>query len=363
MAEPLKVLLLAGRIEVRATSAYTLRLLENLGEHEISSWMVCSDASRVPPEKRNRLPVYEYRFFDRPLWGRVVLEAIRRNWQQSPPDVIHVQSPWVYPQGLWLARQWGRPVIMTVPTSLPSRNRFPEVGGRCRKVIAISRSVADDLVRRNRIPAEHIEVIHSGVDIPRLENEEEILSSEHGAVIGTAGPLEATKGLPFFLGAAARVARECPECEFLVSGAGPEEHNLRRLARNLRLSGHVTFVSQLYDFGMSLDAMDIFCLPSLQQGLGVTMLEAMSRGRPVIATSVGGVDSIITDGVTGLIVPPSNSEKLAERMLELLRDPQRARTIGAAGRRFVQDEFRVDRMVEATAAVYRTMVPAGAAAA
>ena len=361
MAEPLKVLLLAGRFEVRASCAYTLRLLEHLGGHGIDSWMVCSDAAKISPEQRGRLPIHEYRYFDRPLWGRVVLEAIRRNWHSSPPDVIHLQSPAVYQQGLWLARAWGRPVIMTVATSLPSRNRFPDVGGRCRKVIAISRSVADDLTRRNRVPSEHVVVIPSGVDVPAMQDEHGVLADDRGPVIGTAGPLEATKGLPFFLGAAARVVRECPDCEFLISGAGPEEHNLRRLARNLKLGGHVTFVSQLFDFEMSLDAMDIFCLPSLQQGLGVTMLEAMIRGRPVIATGVGGVDSVITDGVTGLTVPPSNSEKLAERMLELLNDPERARKIGEAGRQFVREEFSVERMVAETAAVYRTTVPAGAA--
>lgn len=362
MAEPLKVLLLAGRFEVRASCAYTLRLLEHLGDHGIQSLMVCSDAARIDPERRAALPIHEYRRFERPLWGRVVLEGIRRNWQDSPPDVIHLQSPAVYGAGLWLARRWGRPMVMTVARTLSSRTRFSEVGGRCRRVIAISQSVADDLVRRNRIPAKYVEVIHSGVEVPGRDREEGVLEAGQGPVVGTAGPLEATKGLPFFLGAAARVVRECADCEFLVSGAGPEEHNLRRLARNLKLSGHVTFVSQLYDFEMSLEAMDIFCLPSLQQGLGVTMLEAMVRGRPVIATSVGGVDNIITDGLTGLNVPPSDSQQLADRILELLRDPERARTIGQAGQKFVLEEFGVGQMVEKTAATYRGLVPAGVAA-
>ena len=176
-------------------------------------------------------------------------------------------------------------------------------------------------------------------------------------------PVEAAKGLPFFLGAAARIIREYPECEFLISGGGPEEHNLRRLARSLGLSGAVTFVSNLYDFTTSIDAMDIFCLPSLQQGLGVTMLEAMARGKPVIATGVGGVHSIVKDGRTGLVVPPSDSERLAARILELLRDPPLARRIGAAGRAVVREQFRVDRMVRETADLYREIVPAGVAVA
>jgi glycosyltransferase involved in cell wall biosynthesis len=363
MSDPLDILLLAGRFEVRASSAYTIRLLEHLPGQGVKAAMICSDARRIAPERRSSLPIREYPRFDRPLWGRVVLEAIRRDRQDDPPDLVHIQSPAVYPQGLWLARQWGRPVVLTVATSLFSRARLPEVGGRCRRIIAISRAVADDLIRLNRVPAAFVTVIHSGVEAPEPIPGSEILAPGRQPVIGTAGPLEASKGLPFFLGAAARVARERPDCEFLVGGAGPEEHNLRRLARSLDLTGQVTFAPNLFDFGAAIDAMDIFCLPSLQQGLGVTMLEAMARGKPVIATGVGGTAGIVTDGVTGLVVPPSDSERLADRILELLREPERARALGEAGRQVVREQFRIDYMVGETARLYREIVPAGAAAA
>ena len=131
------------------------------------------------------------------------------------------------------------------------------------------------------------------------------------------GPLEAVKGHVFFLGAAQRVAAAHPETEFLVAGAGPEEENLRRLARELGINHNVTFASNLYDFSASLAAMDIFCLPSLRQGLGTIMLEAMALGRPVIASGVGGIYSVVRNNETGLVVPPSDSAALAERILEL----------------------------------------------
>jgi glycosyltransferase involved in cell wall biosynthesis len=85
------------------------------------------------------------------------------------------------------------------------------------------------------------------------------------------------------------------------------------------------------------------------------MLEAMARARPVIATGVGGVYSAIRDNETGLVVPPSESGRLAERILELLDDPLRARAIGEAGRRLVREEFGVGRMVERTAELYRAV--------
>jgi len=175
-------------------------------------------------------------------------------------------------------------------------------------------------------------------------------------VVGSAGPLEAVKGFPFLLGAAQRVLAVESNVEFLLAGAGPEEGNLRRLARELEISTSVTFISNLFDFSTSLAAMDIFCLPSLQQGLGTIMLEAMALGRPVIATSVGGVYSVVRDNETGLAVPPSDSGRLAERILELLRDPVRARALGESGRRLVIEQFGVEQMVDQTAALYREIL-------
>ena len=171
------------------------------------------------------------------------------------------------------------------------------------------------------MPCELISVIHSGVDTDEAVSEVNVLEANRVPIVGTAGPLEAVKGFPFFLGAAARVLATGRDVEFVIAGAGPEESNLRRLACELRIDSRVTFVPNLFEFDDALSAMDIFCLPSLQQGIGTIMLEAMAMGRPVIATRVGGVHRVVRDNDTGLLVPPSNSEALAQRIEELLDDP------------------------------------------
>jgi glycosyltransferase involved in cell wall biosynthesis len=208
---------------------------------------------------------------------------------------------------------------------------------------------------------EIVTVISSGVDLRVEPRAEPILDPGHVPIIGTAGPLEAVKGLPFFLGAASRVLQTGRDVEFLIAGAGPEEANLRRLARELGIASKVTFVPYLLNFAESLSAMDIFCLPSLQQGLGTIMLEAMALGIPVIASRVGGVYSVIHDQHNGLLVPPSNSRQLADRMLELLCDPLRARHIGENGRELVREDFGLHRMVSQTVDPYQ-QVMAGAPA-
>ena len=112
------------------------------------------------------------------------------------------------------------------------------------------------------------------------------------------------------------------------------------------------------DLRESLAATDIFVLPSLQQGLGTIMLEAMALGRPVIATGVGGIASVIHHGETGLIVPPQNSGELARRILELLDQPARARALGARARELVTAQYDVETMVQQTLQVYRDIAAA-----
>ncbi|MFO0917554.1 MAG: glycosyltransferase family 4 protein, partial [Planctomycetaceae bacterium] len=228
------------------------------------------------------------------------------------------------------------------------------------RVIAVSDAVRNHLVERYQVPRDLISVVSSGVMCNRAEPPPAILNPGKVPVVGTAGPLEAVKGFPYFLGAAAHVLATGRDVEFLIAGAGPEERNLRRLAQELGVTDHITFVPNLTDFDEALEATDIFCLPSLQQGLGTIMLEAMALGRPVIATRVGGVFQVIQDGKTGLLVPPTDSRQLADRILQLLDHPEEARRLGQSARAEVAGQFHVERMIEQTVKIYREVLESNA---
>ncbi|MCH9655550.1 MAG: glycosyltransferase family 4 protein [Planctomycetes bacterium] len=350
---PIDVLLFAGPFEVRGTSAYTLRLAQHAINYGINTCVVCPDAAKVDPRIRSNLEMREYRNLNVPLLGQIVLRLVKQELLKQPPDLIHIQSRHVLPQGQWLARKIKRPFILTVNDYLQSDEKLRIDLRWCRGIITVSESVKKDLLARTSLPEELILVIPSGVHVPDHSQLLPVLSQDHQPVVGTAGPLEAIKGLPYFLGAASRVLAVNPNVQFLISGAGPEESNLRYLARDLEISENVTFVSNLYDFSISLEAMDIFCLSSLRQGLGTIMLEAMSLAKPVIATGVGGIYSVIRDGETGLVVPPSNSEALTNSILTLLEDPLKARAMGESARELVRQEFRVETMVERTVEQYK----------
>jgi glycosyltransferase involved in cell wall biosynthesis len=352
--DQLNALLVAGRFEVRGATSYTLRLAEHLGDRGVRTTIVCSDAGGIESARRARLTVLEFPHVDLPVIGRLLREWVVLPFHETPPDLIHIQSRQQLGLGSWIARRLQRPFVVTVHDFPPTRQRFDRHFGR--KVIAVSDSVRDAVLEAWRLSTDDVTVIHSGVETDPAGTSLPVLEPGHIPVIGTAGPLEAVKGIPYFLSAAQKVSKIREDVQFLIAGAGPEEANLRRLARKLKIDRQVTFAPNLRDFGPSVAAVDVFCLPSLQQGLGSIMLEAMAMGKPVIASAVGGIHSVIHDGETGLLVPPSHSGPIAERILELLHDPVRARAIGEAGRAFVKHEFRLETMVERTAELYHQVL-------
>ncbi len=355
MTAPPLILLLAGPFALRGTSAYTLRLAENLPQHGFRVKIITPNAQRLVAKRRAELPIAEYPRLVTPFIGRVVRHWMLQDLLKDPPALVHIQSRRMLPLGTWLARRLGCSFILTVHDFLPQRERLPFAETWGRHVIAVSEPVQEDLLKRSRLSPKRMSVIHSGVDSDSAATSP-VLEPHRRPVIGTTGPLEASKGLPYFLGAAQRILAEGVDAEFLVAGSGPEEANLRRLARELGIAEHVTFVPNILDLNTSLTAIDIFCLPSLRQGLGTIMLEAMALGRPVIASGIDAVDLIIKDNETGLIVPPSQSEPLAQRMLELLRDPLRARRIGEAAKQMVLRDFNVEVMIQKTTNVYRDIL-------
>ena len=350
------VLLVSGRFQVRGSSVQTINLARHLPEVGFHARIVCPDAGQIPPSRRQELDVTEIGQLDVPILRPIVRRLFLRELRRKPPVLVHVQQRSALPLGQWLAGHLERPLVVSVHDYLAPKEVLPIDQIWARRVIAVSDSVRTELIERAQLPERLVSVIHSGVEHPHEETLRQVFGDGQTPVIGTAGPLEAAKGLHFFLRAIPRVLAAHRPVEFLIAGAGPEEHQLRRLAEDLGVTEFLTFVPNVFDLSTSLSAMDIYCLPSTKQGLGTIMLEAMARAKPVIASRVGGVYGVVTHDETGLLVPPSDSEALSEAIIELLRDPERARAIGRTARERVLNDFPVSRMVEQTALLYREVV-------
>lgn len=353
--EPRKILLLAPRFEARGICAYTVRLARGLGRRDFDPCVVTPDASSLDPRIRAEIGVNEWGFCDVPFWGPL-LSRLRADLAESDrPQLIHVQSPRMLALGNDLARRFERPYVLTMH-HLGDGERIAIDRRWCRRVIAASETLARELAGRGGLPASLISVVPPGVEVDAEARACLPLDAGHVPVIGTAGPLESGKGLSWFLGAARLVLADFPEVEFMIAGAGREEANLRRLARELQIAPQVTFAPYLTDFRVSLEAMDIFCLPAVRRGLSAIMLEAMALGRPVVATSLGDIDDVLEHGVNGLLAPPENLQALADCLLQLLRNPVQARGLGKSGRESVRHNFSVDQMVDQTVEIYRAVL-------
>jgi glycosyltransferase involved in cell wall biosynthesis len=351
------VILVAGPLQVRGTSSYTLRLAELLPNYGYSPVIVSPDLASLPEEARPKCPTYEHLLLSSPLFRPLIHGLVAQDAASHKPTLVHIQSRHAINFGFTLAKRLDLPCIVTIHDHERGLARsMTAAQARLKRVIAVSSSVKDSIASEHSLDQDLITVIHSGVTIPDLIDNSEVLGSRRIHVVGTAGRLEESKGFPFFIKAARKVLDAGNDVEFLIAGTGPEERRLRALARQLKLTNHLTFITNLPDFRSAIRAMDIFCLPSLMQGLGTVMLEAMSLARPVIATGVGGITSIVRDDETGLVVPAADSEALANRILELLRDPIRARAIGSAARQQVIEAFDATQMVELTTNEYRAAI-------
>jgi glycosyltransferase involved in cell wall biosynthesis len=183
-------------------------------------------------------------------------------------------------------------------------------------------------------------------------------SASHVVLI--TGHLSDVKGYPTFLRAAARLARQLPNCLFLAlggetTGPGPLAR-FTSLAAELGIRDRVSFLGFRSDVADVLRAADIVVLPSLDEGLPLAVLEAMACAKPVIATPVGGVPEAVVDELTGILVPPSDSESLAAAMLRLLQDRDLAGRMGNAGMRRAQEYFSVRRLVAEVEALYEQAI-------
>lgn len=350
---PERILLIAGDLSFRGSSILALRLARGLQIQGTDTVLICTHIGHVDRSLLSGFPVHELPGYSLPVWSRIVRRSVLRNLTSQPPDVIHVLSPGMLGQALWLGNQLSCPVVVSVNDHADAAQlQLPSSARCCRTIVCVSESVQTTLASHQHLSHVEQRVIHPGIPLASESGSNTVMDSERTPVIGMAGPLEVLKGGSFFLRACHRVVAEGIDIRIVIAGSGPEEKNLRKLATSLQLNDQVTFVDDSTDMRTFLSAMDVFCLPSLQQGIGVLLLEAMALGRPVIASGVGGILTVLDDNSAGLTVPASDSRQLADSILQLIRNPRQTRQMAQAGRRLVEERFPLERMVDEYSALY-----------
>jgi len=242
--------------------------------------------------------------------------------------------------------------------SVEDRDEVRRLTPEMDRLIAVSSAIVDKIHDEERV-GPPVELIYNGVDLERYDHQEPCctLREEYGLpddalLVGVIARLEPEKGHATLLDAWPAVVAAVPNAYLLVVGEGSRREMLIEQALALRVADHVVFTGRRDDVPAVTAALDVAALPSYREAQGLSILEAMALSRPVVATAVGGIPEVITDGVSGLLVAPHDPVALGQAIVRVLRNHQLADMLGRAGHDTVHDRFCIELMVHAVEAIY-----------
>ncbi|MFT5086120.1 MAG: glycosyltransferase involved in cell wall biosynthesis [Candidatus Latescibacterota bacterium] len=289
----------------------------------------------------------------RPLNDLRALWQLYRLMQRGRYDIVHTHTSKAGLLGR-LAAYFARvPIVVHTPHGHVFYGYYgPWVSGlfvrlerwaasMCDRIIALTSKGAEDHIELGVALRRKFVVIHSGIEFPEsfaLGQGREELRAEWGIgadalVVGTLGRLTAIKGQRDLIEAFSLLCGQVPDAYLLLVGDGEERMDLVGLAKNLGVGSRVIVVGWREDIYAALATMDLFALPSINEGMGKALVEAMYAGLPCVATRVGGVPELVEDGKEGFIVSAAAPRELADALLKLLLDESLRARCGAAGRR------------------------------
>lgn len=296
------------------------------------------------------------------LSPRIIISALilSKIIRDNRIDLVHSQSRTTQVLGCLLARMTGARHIFTCHGFFKrrfSRRIFPCWG---ESVIAISEQVKEHLISDFKVRPEKISLVFNGVDSrkfsPVLQSIKQEAKQKIGlspdTVVGVLARLSDVKGHRYLIEGMKSVLSVYPAAQLLIAGEGRMEEELKALVNDLGIGKNVFFIPNSTDTKNVLSAIDIFVLPSLKEGLGLALMEAMSMGLPVIGSEVGGIKTLIKNGINGLLVKPKDCQGISKAVIDLISDPALGLKLGAEARKYIVNEFSCENMVSGTEEVY-----------
>ncbi|MCL5057638.1 MAG: glycosyltransferase family 4 protein [Actinobacteria bacterium] len=293
-------------------------------------------------------------------------------------DIVHAHGSKAGLVGRPAALLAGVPaVVMTVHNSIfhhhlpgwkvslfAASERF--LAGYTARIIAVSEALRRELIDREGVRPERVVTVYNGIapeafcSGPDREYLERVTGIPAGRkLVGTVARLAPQKGLKYLLNAASLLSARGEELSFVIVGDGPLRKELEKEVSDLDLPGRVFFTGQRRDVDRLMPCFDVFVLPSVSEGLPLTILEAMAAGRPVVSTRVGGIPEVIEEGVSGLLVDPGDIEGLARAIAYIAGDEEIARRMGGQGRERVVKHFNSRKMAGDTDSIYNGLAYGG----
>jgi glycosyltransferase involved in cell wall biosynthesis len=372
LEQPLRVMFLVTSLPVGGAETLLAELVRRMDPSSFLPEICClKELGPLGEELSAEIPVHHGLLrhkYDLRVWPRLV----RLLRERRTDAVVTVGAGDKMFWGRLAAKRVGTPVILSALHS----TGWPDGVGRLNRLltpltdgfIAVADSHGAHMLEREGFPAAKVFVIPNGVDTLRFSPVPDAASVREEIGVGPADPvvsivaaLRPEKNHELFLEMAARVLLQMPRAKFLVIGDGPRREPLEQRAQELGIAESVRFLGTRSDIPRLLSTSDLFVLTSHNEANPVSILEAMSMAKPVVATNVGSIREVVANGVTGYLVNPGDVAALADRVVELLDDPLRSVEMGSAARDVVSERWSVDAMVRRyerlIAGVYRTKHP------
>jgi glycosyltransferase involved in cell wall biosynthesis len=380
-----KILRIIARLNIGGPAIHVVELATGLDTRRFQSLLV--SGSENPDEgsmldyavSRNVYPtvvpemIAEFSLKPRDL---IALLKLYRLIRQERPHIVETHTAKAGFLGRLAARLAGVPVIIHTyhghllhgyyshvkNLALRRMERYLAYLTKC--LIAVDHQVKRDLVAYNIAPAEKIVVIPYGLRLEpflacdgyRQEFRHELCVTERTKLVGIVGRIFPIKNHRLFLDAAALVAKQEPTVRFVIVGDGALRPEMEEHARRLGIADRVIFTGWRRDLPCIYTDLDVLAVTSINEGTPFSAIEAMAAGCPVVATRVGGLPDLIDDGETGYLVPPGDASAVARGILEVLRDPQKARRMGQEARTRVKDRFTVSRLIDDMERLYAALL-------
>ena len=351
---------------------FCVKTSEELVNKGIDARVICGTVGKIPEEfekngvryhafpfkRKEEFPDFGTRFrklCKRISFARNCLEfLIKENF-----DIIHVHKPFEFPVMYYLRKRGSKSKIIfgSHGTDFIFSDRF-FFNRVVDASVTCSRFNAIEVQRRYGI---YPEVIYNGADEDKFrpldgkQCRKACGLAEGPAYIGTVGRLVGWKGIQVLLSAMPAVLEECPETKLLIIGDGDCRSDLEHAIRALGISDHIVFVGRIeHDIlPLWLNSLDLLVQPSIgEEGFSVTVIEAMSCGKPVVATPSGGTPEIVHDGEVGFIVPKRDEKLLSQRIVTLIKNKDVAVTMGTKARQRVVAEFTWTKVVSRLIKIY-----------
>ena len=271
-----------------------------------------------------------------------------RALRRAEPDIVHIHAGGLTPR--FVSKVAAGAKVIVHYHSLREENGTRERSRR--SSLAADLVIANSEATASSVRGSKPLVVYPGVAIhPRTGG-----STTGRFTIGVAARLAPVKGISFLIGAVSQLREKIPHLRLVIAGDGPERPKLETQVRASGLEKAVTFSGWIDDVASQLSNWDLYVQPSLAEGLGISVLEAMAAGIPIVASDVGGLKEVIDDGATGFLVPPRDIGALAERIDQLASDASLRAGMGDAARAHVIEQFNLERESQAIRAAYEKLL-------